>query len=106
MKPAPFAYDAPRELDEVLALLAREDEDVKVLAGGQSLVPLLNFRLARPVRKAHRIGKNRVVATDSDFLRQAGEDDARLRHADARRLAVHGDVQLAQFAAIGFGQRL
>ena len=50
MKPAPFAYDAPRELEEALELLAREGEDVKVLAGGQSLVPLLNFRLARPDR--------------------------------------------------------
>ena len=50
MRPAPFAYDAPRELDEALALLARHGEDAKVLAGGQSLVPLLNFRLARPAR--------------------------------------------------------
>ena len=50
MKPTPFAYDAPRELDEALALLARHGEDAKVLAGGQSLVPLLNFRLARPAR--------------------------------------------------------
>jgi CO/xanthine dehydrogenase FAD-binding subunit len=48
VKPAPFAYDDPRELDEVLGLLAREGEDVKVLAGGQSLVPLLNLRLAQP----------------------------------------------------------
>ena len=36
MKPAPFAYDAPRELDELLALLARENEDVKVLAGARA----------------------------------------------------------------------
>jgi len=50
VKPTPFAYDAPRELDEALALLARHGEDAKVLAGGQSLVPLLNFRLARPAR--------------------------------------------------------
>lgn len=45
MKPAPFDYAAPRTLDEALALLG---EDAKPLAGGQSLVPLLNFRLARP----------------------------------------------------------
>ena len=50
MKPAPFEYDAPRELDEALGLLARYGENAKVLAGGQSLVPLLNFRLARPAR--------------------------------------------------------
>jgi CO/xanthine dehydrogenase FAD-binding subunit len=50
MKPAPFAYDAPRETEQVLELLAEYGEDAKVLAGGQSLIPLLNFRLARPDR--------------------------------------------------------
>ena len=47
MKPAPFDYHRPASLDEALALLAT-DEDAKPLAGGQSLVPMLNFRLARP----------------------------------------------------------
>ncbi|HEY7692515.1 MAG TPA: FAD binding domain-containing protein [Gaiellaceae bacterium] len=47
MKPAPFEYFRPGSLDEALALLA-EREDAKPLAGGQSLVPMLNFRLARP----------------------------------------------------------
>jgi aerobic carbon-monoxide dehydrogenase medium subunit len=47
VKPAAFAYHRPATLDEALALLA-EDSDAKPLAGGQSLVPLLNFRLARP----------------------------------------------------------
>ena len=47
MKPAPFEYFRPDTLDEALALLA-EHEDAKPLAGGQSLVPMLNFRLARP----------------------------------------------------------
>jgi CO/xanthine dehydrogenase FAD-binding subunit len=45
VKPAPFDYAAPQTLDEALMLLG---EDAKPLAGGQSLVPLLNFRLARP----------------------------------------------------------
>ena len=48
MKPAPFEYAAPRALDEAVAELARHGDDGKVLAGGQSLVPMLNFRLARP----------------------------------------------------------
>ncbi|HEV8586036.1 MAG TPA: xanthine dehydrogenase family protein subunit M [Methylomirabilota bacterium] len=48
MKPPKFEYHAPSTLDEVIALLVRYDGDAKVLAGGQSLVPLLNFRLARP----------------------------------------------------------
>jgi CO/xanthine dehydrogenase FAD-binding subunit len=47
VKPAPFEYFRPASLDEALALLA-EHEDAKPLAGGQSLVPMLNFRLARP----------------------------------------------------------
>jgi CO/xanthine dehydrogenase FAD-binding subunit len=45
VKPAPFDYVAPRSLAAALAVLG---EDAKALAGGQSLVPLLNFRLARP----------------------------------------------------------
>jgi CO/xanthine dehydrogenase FAD-binding subunit len=50
MKPPSFAYEAPEALDDALALLDRHGDDAKVLAGGQSLVPLLNFRLARPAR--------------------------------------------------------
>src|SRR5438477_9333806 len=50
MKPPPFEYHDPSTLDEALGLLAEHGYDAKVLAGGQSLVPLLNFRLARPER--------------------------------------------------------
>ena len=48
MKPPPFEYAAPRKTDEAVALLAQHGDRAKVLAGGQSLVPLLNFRLAQP----------------------------------------------------------
>src|SRR5262245_11019856 len=48
MKPAPFEYVAPRSLNEALDALARGGADAKLLAGGQSLIPLLNFRLAHP----------------------------------------------------------
>ena len=48
MKPAVFEYYDPTSLREALELLARLGEDAKVLAGGQSLVPTMNFRLARP----------------------------------------------------------
>lgn len=57
MKPPRFDYHAPSSVDEALALLVRYGGDAKVLAGGQSLVPLLNFRLARP---AALIDLNRV----------------------------------------------
>lgn len=48
MKPAAFAYRVPETVEETLNALGEHGEDAKVLAGGQSLVPLLNFRMARP----------------------------------------------------------
>ncbi|MDB5041998.1 MAG: molybdopterin dehydrogenase FAD-binding protein [Candidatus Eremiobacteraeota bacterium] len=48
MKPAPFAYHRPSSLSEAIALLLRYDGEAKVLAGGQSLMPVVNMRLARP----------------------------------------------------------
>ncbi|MDS1269636.1 FAD binding domain-containing protein [Lipingzhangella sp. LS1_29] len=48
MKPAAFAYHRARDVDGATALLAELGADAKVLAGGQSLVPMMNFRLARP----------------------------------------------------------
>jgi aerobic carbon-monoxide dehydrogenase medium subunit len=48
MKPAPFDYFSPTSVDEALALLARHGYGAKLLAGGQSLIPAMNFRLAQP----------------------------------------------------------
>jgi carbon-monoxide dehydrogenase medium subunit len=48
MKPPKFDYHAPKSVDDALALLERYGGDAKILAGGQSLMPLLNFRLSRP----------------------------------------------------------
>jgi CO/xanthine dehydrogenase FAD-binding subunit len=48
MKPPRFDYLSPRSIDEALGVLARHGDEAKVLAGGQSLVPLLSFRLVRP----------------------------------------------------------
>ena len=50
LKPPPFDYDAPDTLDEALDLLGEYADDAKVLAGGQSLIPLMALRLARPAR--------------------------------------------------------
>lgn len=47
MKPAPFFYRSPDTLEEVTAILAQSGDSAKVIAGGQSLVPMLNMRLAR-----------------------------------------------------------
>jgi carbon-monoxide dehydrogenase medium subunit len=66
VKPPPFAYDAPDTVDEALALLAEHGDDAKVLAGGQSLVPLLALRLARPARliDVGRLAELQAVSTD------------------------------------------
>ena len=68
MKPPPFGYHAPATVDEACTLLASL-EDAKVLAGGQSLVPLLNFRLARP---AHLVDINRIGNLDRIYERDGG----------------------------------
>jgi len=57
VKPPRFEYWAPTSVDEALGLLAEHGEGAKVLAGGQSLVPLLNFRLVRP---AHIVDLNEI----------------------------------------------
>src|SRR5690349_24377990 len=59
MKPARFEYHAPTSVDEAVALLQRYGGEAKVLAGGQSLMPMLNFRLARP---AALVDVNRIAA--------------------------------------------
>lgn len=65
MKPAPFEYDDPRSVDETIGLLAKYGDECKLLAGGQSLVPLMNFRLARPgrlidINRVESLGRIRV----------------------------------------------
>lgn len=48
MKPAAFEYFAPGGVNEAVALLERYEDEAKILAGGQSLIPIMNFRLGRP----------------------------------------------------------
>lgn len=69
MKPAPFAYHRPTSLDEALTLLERYGPDGRVLAGGQSLVPALNMRLAAP---AALIDINRLPGLDGISLEPEG----------------------------------
>ena len=61
MKPPPFEYIAAASIGEAVAELARHGGDAKVLAGGQSLVPMLNFRVLNP---AVLIDINRVPGLD------------------------------------------
>jgi|SRR5262245_21208836 len=91
MKPAPFRYHAPRTIDEAVALLAEvAPQDGRILAGGQSLVPIMAFRLARP---AHLVDINGVEA----LRRLAVEGDrlcigACVRHAAFHRPVVDGPL--------------
>ena len=68
MKPPKFEYYAPATVEEACALLGSL-EDAKVLAGGQSLMPLLNFRLARP---QHLVDINRIGGLDLVYERDGG----------------------------------
>src|SRR5215813_5234603 len=69
MKPAPFRYVAASSLDHALSLKAEYGDDARFLAGGQSLIPAMNFRLARP---AVLIDINGL--SDLAQVRQSGED--------------------------------
>ena len=69
MKPAPFLYERPETVEEAVALLREHGDEAKLLAGGQSLVPLLNLRLSRPTVV---IDINRVAGLDRRDGRRIG----------------------------------
>jgi carbon-monoxide dehydrogenase medium subunit len=74
MKPAPFEYFRPRSLDEALSLLAEHGGDAKPLAGGQSLIPAMNFRLATPsvLVDLNGLGELSYVSDESGDVRIGG----------------------------------
>ncbi len=79
MKPAPFAWHGPRSVAETVDLLAGYGDSAKVLAGGQSLVPVLAMRLASP---AHLVDINRVAELDGIVVDDAGVTvGATVRHS-------------------------
>jgi carbon-monoxide dehydrogenase medium subunit len=87
MKPAPFIRHVPRTLDEALKILGEvAPQDGRVLAGGQSLVPIMAFRLAKP---AHLVDINEVEGLDK--ITQDGKTlsiGARVRHAAFHKSVV------------------
>jgi len=86
MKPAPFRYHAPKTVEEAVATLAEvAGEDGRVLAGGQSLVPIMAFRLARP---AHLVDINGIEA----LARLAVDGDKLCIGACVRHAAFHKPV--------------
>lgn len=88
MKPAPFTYTCPGTLDEAVALLDQHGDDGKVLAGGQSLMPMMSLRLARP---AVIVDLNRVPGLDRT---EANGDGLRIG-ALTRQRALERDPGLA-----------
>ena len=71
MKPAKFEYHAPTSIDEALSILGRYDGEARVLAGGQSLVPMMNFRLAQPraIVDLNRIGELAFIEEEGEVVR-------------------------------------
>jgi carbon-monoxide dehydrogenase medium subunit len=88
MKPAPFEYQCPATLADAVALLASRAGGAKLLAGGQSLMPVLNFRLAAP---SLLVDLNRIPGLDGIAL---GADGVRLG-AMVRWRAIERDPRLA-----------
>lgn len=92
MKPAPFKYLAPRSLEEALAALQEHGYDAKLLAGGQSLIPVMNFRLAQP---GVLIDVNHIPGLDGIAA------NGRLRiGALARHYQLEHDPMVAAFAPL------
>jgi aerobic carbon-monoxide dehydrogenase medium subunit len=89
MKSAPFAYDAPEKLNEAVALLKEHGAEAKILAGGQSLVPLMNMRLAKPAALVdiNRIAELRFIRVDQDGSLVIG--------AGARQMAAENSAEVA-----------
>jgi carbon-monoxide dehydrogenase medium subunit len=102
MKPAIFEYRSPTALDEALAQLAEVGDEGKILAGGQSLVPSMNFRLARP---AYLIDINRLPGLDN--VTSNGETvgiGTLVRHARFESPVVEGPLgRLLATAAVKVG---
>lgn len=94
MKPAPFVYFAPTSTDEALTLLAEHGYDAKLLAGGQSLIPTMNFRLAQP---AVLIDLNNIL--DLAYIEPATDGGLRIG-AMTRQRAVEKSDLIAQRAPL------
>jgi aerobic carbon-monoxide dehydrogenase medium subunit len=94
MKPAPFEYQAPASLEAALDALARHGGDAKLLAGGQSLIPVMNFRLAEP---ALLIDINKLA--ELDFIRRDEEGHLRIG-AMVRQRRLERDPLVAEMAPL------
>jgi len=94
MKPAPFDYQAPHSLEEALALKAQYGDDAKFLAGGQSLIPAMNFRL---VQASLLVDVNGLPSLD--FVREAHGGELRVG-ALTRQRKLERDPLVARHAPL------
>jgi carbon-monoxide dehydrogenase medium subunit len=113
MIPAPFEYFAPKSLGEAIDLLSSYAEDVKLLAGGQSLVPLMKLRLAKPryIIDLSRIPELNYIRDDGDkIIIGAVTTHAQLEHSELiknrcplllQTAATIGDVQVRNQGTLG-----
>lgn len=100
MKPAAFEYDDPRTVEETVELLAQHGDECKILAGGQSLVPLMNFRLARPGRLVDINGVESLAGIKREHGRLS--IGAMTRHAHVERSNVIAEGWPLLHDAIGW----
>jgi carbon-monoxide dehydrogenase medium subunit len=100
VKPAAFRYALARSIDECVALLAEHGEDAKVLAGGQSLVALMNLRLARPevLVDINQVRELSHVTLEGDVLRLGAT--TRHREIAASDVVARACPPLSQAAAM------
>lgn len=71
MKPAPFEYHVPTSIEQALDLISQHADDGKILAGGQSLVPAMNFRIVQPgmLIDLNRISELSYISEESSVIR-------------------------------------
>ncbi len=100
MKPPPFGYARPESLDDAIALLSDLGSDAKVLAGGQSLMPLLNFRLSQPT---HLVDVNDLSSLGNLDCNGELSIGALVRHRTLERSAT---LREAPWTAISEGIRM
>ena len=113
MYPAPFEYHAPSTLPEAIELIARFGDDAKLLAGSQSLIPLMKLRLARPAHLVdlRKIAALRGITTEGGALRIGAmtthreiESSERVRTTlpvMSEAAALIGDSQVRNLGTIG-----
>jgi len=113
MIPAVFAYSRARTLDEALELIAGADPSIRVLAGGQSLIPLMKLRLARPERLVDlgrlpelrgirdRAGGGLAIGALTTWAELLADPRIRAYGALGDAIPIIGDVQVRNLGTIG-----